>query len=92
MYNRLPKLRWNPSANFLAQEVHFVIGLSFVIASVAFHYPWWYGVVAIFIISLLKETVFDPIVEEAPFFWNGAEDFSFYLLGIAVATALVLLI
>jgi len=78
----------NPSRNFLAQEVHFVIGILFVIAAVTFHKPWWYGATVIFVISLLKETIFDPLVERAPFFWNGAKDFSFYLIGIAVGAAL----
>ena len=83
------KLKWTPSANFLAQEVHFVIGVLFVISAVAFHYPWWYGAIAIFIISLLKESIFDPIVEGAPFLWDGAEDFSFYLVGIAAASVII---
>jgi len=84
-------LRWNPSTNFLAQEIHLVIGILFVTLAVVFHYPWWYGAITIFIVSILKESIFDPIVEEAPFFWNGAIDFSFYLIGIVVGAALVLL-
>ena len=83
------KFKWTPNANFLAQEVHFVIGVLFVIAAVACHYPWWYGAITIFIIALLKETIFDPIVEEAPFLWDGAEDFSFYLIGIAAASVII---
>lgn len=82
-------MKWVPSSNFLAQEVHFVIGVLFVIASVAFNYPWWYGAILIFIVSLVKETTFDQIIEKAPFFWDGAEDFSFYLVGIAVGIGLV---
>ncbi len=79
---------WKPTVNFLAQEVHSVIGFLAPTLAVALGYPFWYGSVAILLVAIVKEVVVDPLLEGAAFLWNGAEDFSFYVLGDAVASLL----
>ncbi|MCY0880689.1 MAG: hypothetical protein OWS74_01725 [Firmicutes bacterium] len=79
----------------MAQEVHFVIGVLFVIASAAANFTnhnLYYGAIAIIIIAILKESIFDPLVEKAPFFWDGAEDFLFYVIGVAIGIPFTLFV
>ena len=80
---------WVPSALFLKQETHFAFGLALPFAARALGYPTTYGVALILAVSFLKELLLDPWLEGAPFLWDGAEDFGFYLVGIVAALAML---
>lgn len=49
-----------------------------------------WAVGAFLVIDLLKETLWDPVHEvDNPFLWQGVTDFGWYLVGVAIALALV---
>lgn len=77
---------WVPSNQFLAQEVHGTIGFLAVTLAVAFGYPFWYGAVAILIVAAIKETLIDPYLEGQSFAQGGWLDFTFYVIGVAIAS------
>jgi len=76
---------WFPSALFLAQATHLAFGLAFTYAARALGYPSTYGAGLILAVALLKEAAVDPWLEGESFFWNGVEDFGFYLVGVSLA-------
>lgn len=64
--------------NKVAQVAHAEAGF---IATAAL--GWW-GFAGILAWGIPKEAWLDPKYEDAPFFWSGALDLSFYLLGAAL--------
>jgi len=93
-------MAWNPlDPEMLAQEVHGAIGFGFLLAAyyrvLPFGGTWFYLSIAILLIAvLIKEAFWDPVYEKVPpqpFFWQGAEDFGFYVVGLVLGLAFVLL-
>lgn len=81
---------WYPSAEFLAQGGHFLIGLLCVILPLAF-FPGWkygalYGGIAALVYMILKEFTFDLIVEKDTVA-NGFRDLWYLTLGVLSAFA-----
>ncbi len=85
------------SPGILLPELHAVIGALAVLTAYAFvpgrlgdaerPTPWFprLAVTAFVVVVLVKESVWDPVNEVAqPFFWAGATDLFYYLVGIAV--------
>lgn len=83
---------WEPSSWLLAQDCHFGYGLAIPLATYAFHWPLWAIPLLLFIELIGKEGLFDQIVEKNPLVWGGLVDWSFYILGSAVAYGLLRLI
>jgi hypothetical protein len=79
---------WTPSAAFLAQEVHAVVGFLAPTLALALGYPFWLGTVAILLVAAVKEGVVDFYLEGQGFMEGGWLDFAFYVIGAAVASAL----
>jgi hypothetical protein len=82
---------WTPSSFLLAQMVHFFVAVAVIFGFAAFQYIILWGWGFILVIALVKETVFDQVVEKNPFFWSGATDWFFYLVGCVVATLILIL-
>ncbi len=80
--------KWRPSQFLISQLLHFFAGTAFVFASVALHYPWYYGAVIILVISGAKEVTFDRWVE-GDSYRDGLIDWLFYALGCLVAAAVI---
>jgi hypothetical protein len=82
---------WLPSQQVLAQEVHFAFGLGITFAARALGFPAWWGALAIIVVDLIKESTFDQWIEKQPLFTDGLVDWSFYIIGAALAAALLVL-
>lgn len=82
--------KWRPSAFLLSQMLHFFVGSAFVFGAVATHHPWYFGAIAILLISAAKETTFDIWIE-GDTYRDGLIDWLFYGLG-SVAAALIVLL
>jgi hypothetical protein len=86
----------NVLAAVTAQETHILVSVV-VVFGCALFFPgnliaFAVAVVGLLVIVSLKETLFDPVEEKnAPFFWGGATDLAFYVLGIVVGSGLVYL-
>lgn len=85
---------WDPSPFFLAQAGHFLFGMVSVFAPLAIWptrvRPVLGGTGAIILYGVLKETLFDPVVEtNEPFVWSGAIDLAFIVLGASIAWGLI---
>ncbi len=81
----------NPVLNYAIE--HSALGFGFLLA---FHFllppSWfWWAMLALEVVLVLKETLFDPNTEgkTQPFLWAGVTDLSFYQVGFAVAGILV---
>jgi len=72
---------WSPGSWLLAQDAHFAWGLAITFGVYAAHLVRWLIPVILLLELLLKETVFDQIVEKNPLFPSGLVDWSFYVLG-----------
>jgi hypothetical protein len=68
--------------NFIAaQEAHSAIAFSVGLVGLLL-FRSWVPELALLAIALIKESLFDPKAEDnQPFLWEGARDFSFYVLG-----------
>jgi hypothetical protein len=87
---------WYPSANLDAQFAHVGWG-ALLVSAVALGWraakrplaiaPIWAGVALTLLYAAVKEFAFDVIVESDGF-RNGAVDFAFYAVGVAVAIGL----
>ncbi len=82
--------KWFPSAEVLAQLVHFFAALAFVFGAAAIHIGGEWGAVAILALAFMKEFAFDPVVEGRPFLWYGVRDWLVYSLGVTVAFAVLI--
>jgi hypothetical protein len=82
---------WLPSQELIAQEVHLAFGLGVTFGARALGFPAWWGAAAIIIIDLVKANTFDRWVEKEPFFTDGLEDWSFYIVGAALAAGLLVI-
>jgi len=79
---------------FLAQAGHFLFAACAVFYAIAVTHEWKYGLINSILMmayALPKETVIDPATENDPFFWSGAVDLTFYILGLSVAWGLLYL-
>lgn len=80
----LSLLFWQFLGGFaLAQSIHFGWGLALVTGVVFLHSPLWLVPALLAAELVLKEGVFDQMVEGNPLVWNGLTDWSFYVLGSA---------
>lgn len=87
---------WYPSANLDAQFAHVGWG-ALLVTAVALGWratkrplgiaPVWAGTVLALVYAAVKEFAFDVLVERDGF-RNGAADFAFYAIGVAVAIGL----
>jgi hypothetical protein len=73
--------KWTPSTFLLAQDAHFAWGLAISLFIRMMHFPLYYLIGTLIAILVLKEGVFDTIVEGNPLIWSGLIDFIFYCLG-----------
>lgn len=83
---------FTPSSDLLAQLAHIGFGMSAVFGAVALHYPFWYGLILIFIIEIFKEFVFDIIVETSATsggIVGGFIDMSFWFVGGVIASTIL---
>jgi hypothetical protein len=73
------KAIWQPSAEFDAQSCHWAWGglLTLFLA----HWWGWWAFAAVLLYSTVKEGILDVWIEEDPFFWSGALDLLFWLIG-----------
>lgn len=82
------------NVQLLAQIIHVSVGLGVVWLAALLYYFKDISLittfVTFFIIIILKETVFDPIVEKEPFLWGGAFDYSMYCVGVMVSVFITL--
>jgi len=92
-------MKWNPlDPDLLAQEVHGAIGFGFLVAVYyrIFH-PYgmtWFllAIAALLIVVLIKEAFWDPTHEQDQPFWpEGVQDFTFYVVGILIGLLFVLI-
>ena len=72
---------WSPGEWLLAQDAHFAWGLAITFGVYAAHLDHWLIPFILLAELLLKEAVFDQIVERNPLWPNGFIDWSFYVLG-----------
>ena len=72
---------WSPSSWLLAQDAHFAWGLAITFGVYVAHLDYWLIPFLLLLELLLKEAVFDQIVERNPLFPYGLVDWSFYVLG-----------
>ena len=92
------------SASIILPELHAALGAGVVFGSylllsgLGHHLPdgtprhhWSRVAVAVFlVVDFGKELIWDPVNEgDNPFLWQGVIDFSWYLVGVATALALV---
>lgn len=81
------------SSDLLAQEVHGVIGAATVFGLWLLAPIEWIrelGIITLVVIVLVKESYWDPKNEtNQPFIPEGLKDFSFYIVGILIAFAIV---
>lgn len=81
--------KWSPSPLFLAELCHVGYGILAVLLGylLGFNYAW--AAVAWAAVTFVKEAGLDPLIEkDQPFLWAGAEDWLFWLCGIAAGAAL----
>lgn len=77
---------WFPTSWFLAQMTHVLGGMCFVWGgTLLFGWAWWTCVLVSLCWAAPKEFIVDPLVEQSPIWPSGATDFTFYLVGDAVA-------
>jgi hypothetical protein len=72
---------WSPGEWLLAQDAHFAWGLAITFGVYAAHLDHWFIPFILLAELLLKEAVFDQIVERSPLWPDGFVDWSFYVLG-----------
>jgi hypothetical protein len=72
---------WSPGTWLLAQDAHFAWGLAIVFGVYATHLAHWFIPVILILELVLKEGLFDQIVERNPLFPYGLVDWFFYVLG-----------
>jgi hypothetical protein len=78
--------------DLLAQETHVLAAVLAVLGAIVFGFPWWTGASAILVVAAVKETFIDPHTEtDQPAWPEGAIDFAFYVVGVAVVFAVLLL-
>jgi hypothetical protein len=80
------------NANFITQLLHSFAGAAVTaLLFIKLGFPDSYYAIGIFLLVILgKETLFDPRFEKnQPFLWEGAQDFLFYLPGIAAALLII---
>ena len=83
-------LKWLPSAFNLSLMLLIFVATSFVFGAITLHFPWYWGAVAVLVMSAVKETTFDIYVE-GDIYRDGLIDWLFYGLGCLVAWAVTLL-
>jgi len=72
---------WSPGTWLLAQDCHFAWGLAIVFGVYATHLVHWLIPVILILELVLKEGLFDQIVERNPLWPDGFVDWMFYVLG-----------
>ena len=80
---------WSPSSWLLAQDSHFAWGLAITFGVYAGHLVHWFIPVILILELVLKEGLFDQIVEKNPLWPSGVIDWLFYVLGAGVAWGLI---
>jgi len=80
---------WSPGTWLLAQDCHFAWGLAIVFGVYATHLAHWFIPVILILELVLKEGLFDQIVERNPLWPDGFVDWMFYVLGAGVAFLLL---
>lgn len=81
------------TVQFLAQEVHFFLGLLVpVFFAYFFGLSIYVGMAIILGIAAIKETLVDPYLEHDPFWTGGAVDFFFYVVGVFVLSLFIIFI
>lgn len=84
-------MTWRASSLFLAEEVHFVIGLFLPLALMELlHVPFYYGMFLLTGVAFVKEFWWDVNVEGASM-EDGAVDLAFYMVGMFVGGLLLAL-
>jgi len=80
---------WKPSPWLLAQDSHIAWGVVFSFATSALHLAWWWVPVVLLLELVLKEGIFDQVVEDDPLFWRGMVDWAFYIVGALLGAVLI---
>ena len=80
---------WTPSSLFLAELCHVGYGIVAVLLGYLLGFGYFWPAVVWSVVTLAKEARLDPAIEkDQPFFWAGAEDWLFWLVGTWAAFAL----